>query len=223
MPRVLVLGVALATCASTASAFTFSAQVVRIADGDSFTVRDDHGRRFELRLHGIDAPEGKQPYGPAARNSLNRLIAGKAVVIVVDDVDRYGRLIARVRSNALDLGLAQIEAGFAWSYPWAGLPADEKKRYAAAEKRARLARAGLWSDREPVAPWVFRRTAREGRRDPGPGEIATGPVIGNRSSKVYHRPDCPGYSAVSARNRVSFSTGAEAERAGYRLAGNCPD
>jgi hypothetical protein len=49
-----------------------------------------------------------------------------------------------------------------------------------------------------------------------------GPIIGDRSSKKYHLPHCLGYSKVSARNRVYFRTAAEAEKAGYKLAENCP-
>ena len=49
-----------------------------------------------------------------------------------------------------------------------------------------------------------------------------GPVIGNRNSKVYHLPvGCPSYTQVSERNRVPFTSEAEAEAAGYRRAGNC--
>jgi deoxyribonuclease I len=49
-----------------------------------------------------------------------------------------------------------------------------------------------------------------------------GPIIGDKSSKRYHRSDCPGYSKVSDRNRVYFRSAAEAEKEGYKLAGNCP-
>jgi deoxyribonuclease I len=48
------------------------------------------------------------------------------------------------------------------------------------------------------------------------------PVMGNSRSKVYHLPTgCPSYGAVSTANQVSFPSAAEAEAAGYRLAGNC--
>jgi hypothetical protein len=47
-------------------------------------------------------------------------------------------------------------------------------------------------------------------------------IIGDKSSKKYHRPDCRGYSKVSERNRVYFKTAAAAEKAGYKLAANCP-
>jgi len=49
-----------------------------------------------------------------------------------------------------------------------------------------------------------------------------GSVIGNRNSRVYHLPTgCPSYDLVREHNRVSFQTAAQAEQAGFRLAGNC--
>jgi endonuclease YncB( thermonuclease family)/methylphosphotriester-DNA--protein-cysteine methyltransferase len=48
-----------------------------------------------------------------------------------------------------------------------------------------------------------------------------GKIIGNRNSKVYHLPGCSSYNQVSEKNRVRFDTAAEAEKAGYKLAGNC--
>src|SRR5580765_3566152 len=48
------------------------------------------------------------------------------------------------------------------------------------------------------------------------------PIIGNRRSHIYHRPDCPNYSQVAPRNSIAFNRAAEAEVAGYREAGNCP-
>lgn len=49
-----------------------------------------------------------------------------------------------------------------------------------------------------------------------------GSVRGNRNSRVYHLSEgCPSYDRVSVRNRIEFSSVAEAEAAGYRRAGNC--
>jgi len=50
---------------------------------------------------------------------------------------------------------------------------------------------------------------------------AVAPILGNKSSQIFHRPDCPSYKAVSSKNRVEFSSENEAEAAGYRIAGNC--
>ncbi|MNY16048.1 Endonuclease-1 precursor [compost metagenome] len=49
-----------------------------------------------------------------------------------------------------------------------------------------------------------------------------GSIIGNRKSQVYHLASgCPGYSQVSEKNQISFTSESEAQAAGYRKAGNC--
>jgi methylphosphotriester-DNA--protein-cysteine methyltransferase len=52
--------------------------------------------------------------------------------------------------------------------------------------------------------------------------VAAGAIIGNKNSKIYHRPNCPGYNSVSEKNQVKFKSVEEAEAAGYRAAKNCP-
>src|SRR5690606_461782 len=74
----------------------------------------------------------------------------------------------------------------------------------------------------PAKPAVQPTPAPRKEATPSP-EPGTTAIRGNKNSKVYHRPDCPSYDSVSPRNRVEFATAAEAERAGYRMAGNCPD
>ena len=47
-------------------------------------------------------------------------------------------------------------------------------------------------------------------------------IIGNQNSKVYHLPQgCPSYHQVSSRNIRWFDSEAEAQKQGYRKAGNC--
>ena len=49
-----------------------------------------------------------------------------------------------------------------------------------------------------------------------------GAVHGNKKSKIYHLPTCPGYAGMNAASVVTFATEAAAEQAGYRKAKNCP-
>jgi methylphosphotriester-DNA--protein-cysteine methyltransferase len=65
---------------------------------------------------------------------------------------------------------------------------------------------------EPGPPWSWRK---------GEGVPQTARVIGNRRSRVYHRPTCRGAASMSETNLVTFSSVAAAERAGYRQAGDC--
>jgi len=46
-------------------------------------------------------------------------------------------------------------------------------------------------------------------------------VHGNKKSKIYHLPNCPGYAGMNAASVVTFATEADAQQAGYRKAKNC--
>jgi phosphatidylserine/phosphatidylglycerophosphate/cardiolipin synthase-like enzyme len=48
-----------------------------------------------------------------------------------------------------------------------------------------------------------------------------GEVHGNKKSKIYHLPNCPGYAGMSPTSLATFATEAAAEQAGYRKAKNC--
>ena len=90
-----------------------------------------------------------------------------------------------------------------------------------------------WDKLDPVDDWERARARRieaiQGNPNPfilavptDPAKMPNTPIIGNRRSKVYHRPDCPGYGQVSSQNRVPFMSEQDAQTAGYRVAGNCP-
>lgn len=57
--------------------------------------------------------------------------------------------------------------------------------------------------------------------EPKPPGTVQGVIIGNKNSKIYHLPGCSGYKSVLEKNQVRFESSAEAEKAGFRLAGNC--
>ena len=47
-------------------------------------------------------------------------------------------------------------------------------------------------------------------------------IVGNKTSKIYHLPDCPGALKMNESNKIFFASILEAEQAGYRPAQNCP-
>lgn len=158
------------------------ARLLRLADGDSFQVRLADGRKTGVRIGGIDAPERNQPWADRSRRNLRELIEGKAIWLDIGKTDRYGRIVAQVFVEArgleaansgaapdrlIDVGHAQLQAGLAWFYRrYAGeLTPEWRKRYDDAELSAKRERSGLWQDRAPVEPWIFRERKRDQRRE----------------------------------------------------------
>jgi micrococcal nuclease len=139
-----------------------SGKVVSIADGDTLTVRTAD-KTVKVRLVHIDAPESGQPFGSRSKQNLSDLTFGKTVDLIGTEKDRYGRLLAVVKVDGLEVNLEQVKAGLAWAF----IEYKPPLNYVEAEKRARAARAGLWSDRQPVAPWDYRKQSRAKRKKAG--------------------------------------------------------
>jgi endonuclease YncB( thermonuclease family) len=193
---------------------------VAVLDGDSIRVLQGRDT-IEIRLEGIDAPEHRQAYAERAKQSLSDLVYGKNVKVAGVSTDNFGRLLGRVFVAGLDVNLEMVRRGLAWHY----------KRYskdaalADAESVARVRRAGLWADPEPVPPWSFRRGPQPPSPSPSADEIpagadaAPGEVHGNTSSRVFHTTSCPNYRCRNCTAR--FRGQAAALAAGYRPAGCC--
>ena len=47
--------------------------------------------------------------------------------------------------------------------------------------------------------------------------------IGNKNSKVYHKPDCASIFEMKEKNKVNFQSAKDAEKAGYSPCGSCID
>jgi micrococcal nuclease len=138
----------LALCAGSACAH----QVVGIADGDTLTVLRNR-KPVKVRLSDIDAPEKRQPFGARAKQTLSDMCFGKDATLSVRNKDRYGRVVARVSCDGVDVNRAQVERGMAWHYR----RYSKDKALAVIQDQARVARRGLWADPAPVPPWTFRR------------------------------------------------------------------
>lgn len=196
-------------------------KVTNVHDGDTVTVIDRNNRKFHIRLAGIDAPEIKQEFGPVSQQNLSRMVLGQDVSIFWSKVDRYGRTVGTIKIDGRDINIEQVKGGMAWHFKKYADEQDPVDRvtYAAAEEQARAAKLGLWQYENPMPPGDWRAGVKAKRWGPPPPE---GTVIGNRGSMKYHRPDCVGYRDMAEKNRVFFTTVADAEAAGYKRAGNCP-
>ena len=78
-----------------ASADQFTGKVVGISDGDTLSVLRE-GKAVKVRLHGVDTPEKAQSFGAQARKFTSDMVFQQTVTIIVQDTDRYGRLVGDV-------------------------------------------------------------------------------------------------------------------------------
>jgi micrococcal nuclease len=195
----------------------FTGKVVGISDGDTISVLRE-GKAVKVRLYGIDAPEKAQAFGTKARQVTANLVFQKEVTIVVHATDRYGRIVGQVLlPDGRDLSQELVKEGMAWWYkPYAA----KDTTLAQLEAEARAAQRGLWADAHPIPPWAWRKETHVASA--ASPEAASSAVHGNRNTKVYHLPDCPGYNRMQPAHLVPFATETEAQQAGYRRAGNCP-
>lgn len=147
----------------TAAADQIEGKVVGVADGDTITILDEQKTQHKIRLMGIDAPEKGQPFGDASKKSLSDLAFGQSVTVDFNKRDRYGRVIGKVIRNGKDLNVEQIRRGLAWHYKQYQneQEIDDRSLYANEEYLAQRDRRGLWADKEPVAPWDYRRAKRQ--------------------------------------------------------------
>ncbi|MBB2775705.1 UNVERIFIED_ORG: endonuclease YncB(thermonuclease family) [Comamonas terrigena] len=130
-----------------------------ISDGDTLTARCGQPGAYEqvkVRIHAIDAPERKQPFGNRSRESLSDLCFQQQARIQHQDTDRYGRTVASVECRGKDVAQHQVSTGMAWVYV---KYAKRRSDLFALEKQAQQAGAGLWRDTDAVAPWGWRRAA----------------------------------------------------------------
>jgi len=226
IPRVLARWLAHALLAVIAAASAaddvLSGDVSMVVDGDSLRVRLDSGSDIEVRLAEIDAPEHGQPYGDEARATLQRLVDGARIRLEVQDIDRHGRLVARVYAGDVDVCGEMIRSGAAWAYR--RYLRDE--RLVALEDDARAAPRGLWRlpEAERVAPWDWRH-AHSGRGTTPtlatnrPAECVIKGNVGARGERIYHVPGQRHYDATqisASRGERWFCTETEARAAGWR-------
>jgi len=132
----------------------FHAKVIHIADGDTITVLNDTNEQIKIRLNGIDCPEKAQAYGNKAKQFTKVLVHKEMVVIQAYRTDRYGRTIADViLEDGRNLSQELVKVGLAWWY----YRYSDNRELGQLELDAKLAHVGLWKDKNPVPPWVFRK------------------------------------------------------------------
>lgn len=139
-----------------ANAFDLTGEVVAIADGDTLTVLDEENNTHKIRLYGIDAPEKGQAFSQKSKEGLSNLCFRKIAELDIISTDRYGRSVAYVYCDAINVNYKQVYDGLAWIYT----EYNKDNNFIEYENSAKANRRGLWADPNPVYPSKWRKEKR---------------------------------------------------------------
>jgi len=125
-----------------------------VIDGDTVRVAQEGQPPASVRILGIKTFEASiakdvvAPYGQAAVDTLQRMMANKPVRVLLHSTpkDRYGRYIATLYVDDQDVGLHLVREGLAMVYTV--YPFPEMSFYLREQELARAGRRGLWANSE---------------------------------------------------------------------------
>lgn len=127
--------------------------VIEVIDGDTLRVRGNDSRIFDVRLYAIDAPERHQSYGAQSSDALKQLCYQQEAVITPQAIDKYKRVVAKVKCAQIPVAEMMVSNGDAWVFDkYVG---NEQQLYPLQQK-AQVQKFGLWSEVSPQAPWEWR-------------------------------------------------------------------
>ncbi|OGF99560.1 hypothetical protein A2Y99_04300 [Candidatus Gottesmanbacteria bacterium RBG_13_37_7] len=201
------------------------AKVIKVIDGDTIEVEGG----IVVRYIGIDTPETVHPqkeiqcFGTEASSVNRELVLDKTVRLEKDisETDKYGRLLRYVWLDEVMVNEYLVREGYAKNSTY---PPDVKYQqlFITAERQAREEKNGLWgSCSYPISPTVTASSSD----DPKNNCQIKGNISTDSHIKIYHLPDCSGYSKTQIdenKGEKWFCSEEEAVDAGWRKAENCP-
>ena len=195
-----------------------SYKVVSVVDAETVILESDRGNRSTVRIAGIDAPETDQPFGKESTERLRTLLEGQSVKAQLIKIEGDRRMVSKLLLNDAEVGLMQIESGFAWHKNDRGeLPAADALKYAGAEAAAKTKKVGLWAA-DAINPKDWRRAAAtKSVASVKPEDTFVGIV----DPKFYYPFRCDEARFDPNTPQRSFNSEAEAQQAGFKRGSTC--
>lgn len=132
--------------------------VVRVSDGDTVVLLDADKTQHRIRLDGIDCPESKQSFGSKATQFVRDKIGNETVNVHYNKKDRYGRVLGVVvTQEGENINEALLANGLAWYYKYY----NDNPVYAKLEQEAKDKKLNLWSEKNPIEPYEFRKMKKK--------------------------------------------------------------
>lgn len=136
----------------------FVGKVIKVYNGDSFTIEAEDGTLLKIVAMGIDAPELPQEYGLDSRDYASKLLLNKKVKAYLMPGEFYGRREAVVvTEDNIHFNYEMVATGNAWwDYRYS------KDLYLElAHKTASSKEIGLWQNDSAQPPWDWSRSKRK--------------------------------------------------------------
>jgi len=172
-----------------------------------------------VRLYGIDAPETRQTCerdgreyacGKDAIKALAGLIAGRPVQCEIVGRDDFGRALGTCSVAGTELNATMVSQGWALAF------VKYSSRYTEDQRRAEVAKVGLWAG-SFMKPWDWRLGEAQSAQQTGDCIIKGN--INRKGEHIYHLPFQQFYSRTKIDEDEGerwFCTEDEALEAGWR-------
>ena len=134
-------------------------KVIKVNDGDTFTIIMDENVKLKVRLAYIDCPEHDQAFGIEAKSFTSNVLLNNNVCIDIKYYDPYKRAVSWVKlPSGKVLNEELLKMGLAWHF----VKFSKNQHLATLEKNAKIHYLGLWKFSTHQAPWEFRKQHRRG-------------------------------------------------------------
>jgi micrococcal nuclease len=144
----------------TQKPYHFKGLLTQVRDGDIVYLQHNQ-QSLKIRLYHIDAPELKQPYGDKSAQLLSQWILNQEVqadCLYRDSSFLYHCYLILGNEN---INLKLVRKGLAWVQQSSlkeplNDPYFLHSSFLEAEKLAQKEQEGLWKDKNPTPPWVWK-------------------------------------------------------------------
>ena len=146
----LILAFLLLAITNPSFCLAWTGKVVSVTDGDTIKILH-HGKKEQVKLYGIVAPDKQQSSGKNALGYLSSFVKGEVVEIEHQKKDKYGRTMGLVSLGGQNINELMVQAGHAC--------VDRKycteefcSEWSKMEDAAKEMRQGLWSQATKQRP-----------------------------------------------------------------------
>lgn len=133
---------------------------IQVEEGDIIKILVNR-KILLIRLESIDCPEKGQTFEKEAIEWMKTIALKKKVRVEVLSFEGERLIVGRVFVGDQDLSMELVKAGLAWYYKGHG-----GDRYISkAQKKAKKKKIGIWSQKKPIPPWIYKAEKEKDKTD----------------------------------------------------------